>query len=135
LWKDDPQSVQTFLMEVSASDRVLKTVLPTTVVVVVVGFSSTTVHFLSGPLAMLGRVDPRAGQIKEYPLKTPHSGPHGLIEDQEGKIWYTANAAGLIGKLDPKTGEVSEYPMPDPAARDPQTLAFDQRPQSLPSCR
>jgi streptogramin lyase len=120
-------------MDVSASDRVSKTVLPITVVVVVVGFSSTTVHFLSGPLTMLG--DPRAGQTKEYPLKTPHSGPHGLIEDQEGKIWYTANAEGLIGKLDPKTGEVSEYPMPHPAARDPHTLAFDQRPQSLPSCR
>src|SRR5713226_3921120 len=72
-----------------------------------------------------GRHDPKPGRIKEYPLKTPHSGPHGLVEDQDGNIWYTANAAGLIGKLDPKTGEVSEYPMPDPTARDPHTLIFD----------
>src|SRR5919206_3462891 len=76
---------------------------------------------------VLGRIDPKTGQIREYPLKTPHGGPHGLVEDKDGNIWYTANAAGLIGKLDPKTGEVTEYPMPDPAVHDPHTLIFDQK--------
>jgi len=27
---------------------------------------------------ILGRVNPATGEIREYPLKTPHSGPHGL---------------------------------------------------------
>jgi virginiamycin B lyase len=76
---------------------------------------------------MLGRVDPKTGQIKQYPLKTAHSGPHGLVEDRRGNIWYTGNAAGLVGKLDPKTGEVTEYKMPDPQASDPHTPIFDKQ--------
>jgi virginiamycin B lyase len=60
-------------------------------------------------------------------MKTPHTAPHGLIEDKDGNIWFTGNNAGLIGKLDPKTGNVTEYKLPDPDARDPHTLIFDQR--------
>ncbi len=81
----------------------------------------------TGQLAnVLGRLDPRTGQIKEYVLKTPHSGPHGLVEDKGGNIWFTANNAGYIGKLDPKTGDVAEHPLPDRNARDPHSLTFDQ---------
>src|SRR2546429_255629 len=75
---------------------------------------------------VLGRVDPKTGQVKEFPLKTAHSGPHGLVEDSDGNIWYTGNTGTLIGKLDPKTGAVTEYPMPDPQAKDPPTLIFDK---------
>jgi virginiamycin B lyase len=31
----------------------------------------------------------------------------------------------LIGKIDPKTGKVTEYRMPNPEARDPHTMAFN----------
>jgi virginiamycin B lyase len=80
----------------------------------------------SGQMAnVLGRLDPKTGQFKEYPLKKEHSGPHGLMEDRNGNIWYTANTGALIGKLDPKTGANTEYPMPD-ARIDPHTLVFDQ---------
>jgi len=78
----------------------------------------------SGQMAnVLGRVDPKTGDIKEFPLKTAHSGPHGLKEDSGGNIWYTGNTGSLIGKLDPKTGAVSEYKTPEPG--DPHTLIFD----------
>ncbi len=76
---------------------------------------------------MLGRLDPKTGAMKEFPLPTPKSGPHGLTEDKAGNIWYTGNGAGLVGKLDPKTGAVTEYKMPDPAARDPHTPVFDPK--------
>jgi virginiamycin B lyase len=75
---------------------------------------------------VLGRLDPKTGEIKEYHLKSPHTGPHGLVEDKDANIWFTGNNLALIGKLDPKTGAVTEYPMPDPEARDPHTLNFDQ---------
>jgi virginiamycin B lyase len=75
---------------------------------------------------VLGRVDPKTGEVTEFPLKTPHSGPHGLVEDKDGNIWYTGNTGALIGKLDPKTGAVTEYKMPDPEAKDPHTLLFDR---------
>jgi streptogramin lyase len=29
----------------------------------------------------LGRLDPKTGEFKEYSLKTPDSGPHGLVAD------------------------------------------------------
>jgi virginiamycin B lyase len=74
---------------------------------------------------LLGRLDPRTGEFKEYRLKTPESGPHALVADKDGEIWFTANFKGYVGKLDPKTGEISEYPMPNPKARDPHTLVFD----------
>ena len=74
---------------------------------------------------VLGRIDPKTGAIREYTLKTPHTGPHGLTEDKDGNIWFTGNVAGFIGKLDPKTGIITEYKMPDPTAKDPHTLIFD----------
>jgi virginiamycin B lyase len=72
----------------------------------------------------LGRLDPKTGKMREYPLNIPNSGAHGLVSDLEGNIWFTANFKGYIGKLNPRTGKVKEYPMPDPAARDPHTLIF-----------
>jgi virginiamycin B lyase len=73
---------------------------------------------------VIGRLDPATGAIKEWPLPTPNSGPHGLVADKTGNIWYTGNAAGLIGRLDPKTGDIKEFKMPNPAARDPHTAEF-----------
>jgi len=48
---------------------------------------------------VLGRVDPRNGDLKEFPLKTAGSGPHGLTADKDGNIWYTGNSKALVGKL------------------------------------
>jgi len=74
----------------------------------------------------LGRLDPKTGAFKEYPLATDkNSGPHGLVADKEGNIWFTANFGGYIGKLDPKTGKVTEYKMPSEKADDPHTAVFD----------
>jgi virginiamycin B lyase len=82
-------------------------------------------YWYTGQMAnVLGRVDPKTGQVKEFPLKTSHSGPHGLMEDRDGNIWFTGNTGALIGKLDPRTGIVTEIPMPDPV-KDPHTLVFD----------
>jgi virginiamycin B lyase len=77
----------------------------------------------TGQLAnKLGRVDVKTNTVREYTLKSPHTGPHGLAEDKDGSIWFTGNNVGLIGKLDPKTGVTTEYPLPDPKAKDPHTI-------------
>lgn len=75
----------------------------------------------------LGRVDMTTGQLKEFPLDTAGSGPHGLVADAAGHIWYTGNQAAHIGRLDPVSGKVVVYTMPDPRARDPHTPIFDQQ--------
>src|SRR5262245_15641608 len=77
--------------------------------------------------SVLGRLDPKTGEMKEFKTKTPASGPHGLTADKDGNIWFTGNFKAYVGKLNPKTGEVTEYPTNDPAARDPHTPIFDQK--------
>ncbi len=81
----------------------------------------------------LGRLDPETGIIKEYPLKTPYSGPHGLTYDKDGNIWFAANFAGYIGKFDPKAGITTEFKMPDPAARQPLVHAAERK-HGWPAC-
>lgn len=72
----------------------------------------------------LGRLDPNTGEFREYPLdEGKNSGPHGLVADGDGNIWFTANFG--VGKLDPRTGKVTEYKMPSEKADDPHTAAFD----------
>ena len=83
----------------------------------------------SGQFAsVLGRVDPRTGEIKEFKLPEK-SGPHGLIEDRQGNVWYTGIQKHVVGRLDPKTGNVQEFPVQkaDPEARGPHTPIFDQK--------
>jgi len=68
---------------------------------------------------------PTTGEFKRYELD-PHTGPHNLIVDKRGYVWYSGNQAGHIGRLDPKDGSIKKYPMPDPMVRDPHTLVFDK---------
>ncbi|MDB5397836.1 MAG: cytochrome [Rhodospirillales bacterium] len=68
----------------------------------------------------VGRLDPATGLSKEYPMK-PGSGPHGLVSDKDGKIWFSVYSAGYIVNLDPKTGFVTDYRLPDEKARDSHT--------------
>jgi virginiamycin B lyase len=74
---------------------------------------------------VLGRIDPKTGKIKEFPIDIPQSGPHGLTADAEGRIWFTANSKGYIGRLDPATGRIVEFKLPE-GARDPHTPLFDR---------
>jgi virginiamycin B lyase len=79
-----------------------------------------TIWFTGHMANLLGHIDPKTGDIKEYHTNTPMSGPHGLVMDKQGNIWFTANFKAYIGKFEPKTGKFTEYPL-DPEARDPHT--------------
>jgi virginiamycin B lyase len=74
---------------------------------------------------LIGRIDPTAGAMTEYPLPAGAM-PHTVTIDDAGKVWYTGNKNATIGVLDPDTGKITEYEMPDPAAKDPHTAVFDQ---------
>jgi virginiamycin B lyase len=81
----------------------------------------------SGHMAnLLGHIDPKTGEIKEYRTNRPMSGPHGLVMDKQGNIWFTANFKAYIGKFEPATGKFTQYPL-DPKAKDPHTPLFDQK--------
>jgi len=59
------------------------------------------------------------------------SGPHNLVVDSAGLVWYAGNLNGLIGRYDPFTGDIEEITMPDTDARDPHTLVFDTDEQNI----
>jgi virginiamycin B lyase len=69
----------------------------------------------SGQLGnVLGRVDPKTGQVKDYPLPSSSGArdPHSLVFDQDGILWFTAQGANQVGRIDPKSGEVKMIPVP-----------------------
>lgn len=72
----------------------------------------------------IGRVDPRTGEMDEWPLPA-EALPHSVNVDAQGRVWYMGNGNGTIGLFDPESGEATEYPMPDENARDPHTAEFD----------
>jgi virginiamycin B lyase len=77
-------------------------------------------------VSKLGLLDPKTGEFREYSLvEGKNSGPHGLLADHGGNLWFTANFGGYIGKLDPRTGKITQYPMPSEKADDPHTAVFD----------
>ena len=43
----------------------------------------------------VGVLDPRSGEFKKYDL-APHTGPHNLILDATGIVWYSGNASAHI---------------------------------------
>jgi virginiamycin B lyase len=46
----------------------------------------------------------------EFPLPEG-SGPHDVAPAPDGRVWFTAQAAGALGRLDPRTGHVDEFPL------------------------
>jgi len=91
-----------------------------------------TVWYTGQAKSRLGRLDPRTGQFRDFPLQPDNRqlpygvGPHGLVADADGNIWYTGQLDAHLGKLDPRTGAVTKYKMPA-GAGGPHTPIFDQK--------
>ncbi len=75
---------------------------------------------------LIGRINPKTGEIKEYPLPAKAK-PHTVTLDARGNVWYMGNGNATIGYFDPKTEKITEYKMPDPAAKDPHSAIFDAK--------
>lgn len=75
---------------------------------------------------LIGRLDPKTGQAKEYPLP-PNSMPHTVQLDPKGRPWFSGNKNGMIGWVDPASGKATTYKMPDPEAVDVHTITFDKK--------
>lgn len=81
------------------------------------------VFFVGQRTHYVASFDPTTEQFRKYDLPAG-AGPHNLIVDDKGIVWYAGNLVRNIGRLDPASGEIKTYPMPDSAARDPHTLIF-----------
>lgn len=85
---------------------------------------------------LLGRFDPKTETFTAFSTDVPDSGPHGIKQDKDGNIWFTAIHAKptYIGKFNPKTLEFTEYPVTlavhSPFVAKPvsaHSLSFDQK--------
>lgn len=92
--------------------------------------SESSVWFVGQRTGYLAHLDAETGEFTQVELKDG-SGPHNLIVGSDGIVWYAGNLNRLIGRYDPKTGEIEEIMMPDPAARDPHTLIFDEGEENI----
>lgn len=92
--------------------------------------SATSVWFVGQRAGYLAHLDATTGEFTKVNLKEG-SGPHNLIVASDGVVWYAGNRNRLIGRYDPGTKSIEEIMMPDPAARDPHTLIFDENEENI----
>jgi virginiamycin B lyase len=63
----------------------------------------------------IGKLDPKTGALKEFPVPTLKPGyPEGLLdieEDKSGNFWAGMMYQGALAKFDPKTEKLTTYPL------------------------
>jgi len=64
----------------------------------------------------IGKLDPKSGSLKEYPVPELKPGyPVGLLdieEDKAGNFWVGMMFQGALAKFDPKTEQLKTFPFP-----------------------
>lgn len=82
-----------------------------------------TVWFVGQRTHYLAALDVESGDFRQVPL-APGTGPHNLLVEANGTVWYAGNQARHIGRY--REGEaIHKIMMPASDARDPHTLIFD----------
>src|SRR5437773_269998 len=71
---------------------------------------------------VLGRLDPKTGQSKEYRL-TPTSRPYGMVVNSKGTPFFVEFGTHKIASIDPHTMEIREYVLPNAESR-PRRIAI-----------
>jgi virginiamycin B lyase len=71
----------------------------------------------------IARLDPRTGKFERHDLPDG-TGPHNLIVAPNGRVFIAGNRTAEVLVFTPGEDRLRRVPMPDPAARDPHTLAF-----------
>lgn len=84
-----------------------------------------TVWYTGQRAGVLGRLDPRTGDVQRVPLGEG-SKPHGVIVGPDGAAWVTDSGLNAIVRVDAKTHAIQKWPLP--AGREGanlNTAAFD----------
>jgi virginiamycin B lyase len=92
--------------------------------------SADSVWFVGQRTGYLARLDAKTGKMTKVDLPNDER-PHNLIVGKDGVVWYAGNATGTIGRYDPRSKKIETVAMPDPAARDPHTLIFDDGEENI----
>jgi len=66
-----------------------------------------------GKADMIGRLDPKTGEVQEYPVPFPGTAAiHSAVPALDGSVWLTEQGSNRIGRWDPVTRAVTEFQDP-----------------------
>jgi virginiamycin B lyase len=78
-------------------------------------------------LGVLGRLDPRSGEVRHIPLGEG-AAPHGVIMGPGGEVWITEGGQNAIGRYIPATNELKLWKLPEETGyANLNTCALDRR--------
>lgn len=80
-------------------------------------------EFMGNAVASL---DPKSGQVREYPSPSRIGHPYGIALDSKEHVWYAKYGSNLIDELDPESGRVTEHRMPG-ADSSPHRITIDAK--------
>ncbi len=84
-----------------------------------------TVWYTGQRAGVLGRLDPKTGQVERVPLGDGSS-PHSVIVGPDGAAWVADSGLNAILRVDPATKEVKTWPLPtERAGANLNTAASD----------
>ena len=66
---------------------------------------------------MIGRLDPRTGEIKLVSVPTPHALPYGFVINSTGVPFFAEFGGNQIAEIDPRTMAIREHLLPNPGTR------------------
>src|SRR5262249_26968950 len=72
---------------------------------------------------MIGRLDPKTGDVKVVTSPTPKSLPYGMVISSKGVPFLCEFGAPKLASVDPVTMEIKEYTLPHPESR-PRRIAI-----------
>lgn len=77
----------------------------------------------------IGRINPKTGEVTEYPTLIPNAGPRRMQMDSKGNLWFTECFAGKIGKLEPATMKFTDYDIGVSGGGFPYFIRIDKHDQ------
>jgi virginiamycin B lyase len=81
------------------------------------------VYYADSNVSCIGEFNPDTGQFRAWPTPTPGSYPHGLVVDDQSRVFYTGQNTDRIGRLIPSSGMLEDFSV---AANGPHTPIFHQ---------
>ena len=72
---------------------------------------------------MVGRLNPKSGEIKLATSPTPRSNPYGMVIDSHGVPFFVEFGSNKVGRIDPDSLAIREYVLPNADAR-PRRVAI-----------
>ncbi len=72
---------------------------------------------------MIGRLDPKTGEVKLVTAPTPKSRPYGILINSKGVPVFCAFGTNKLATIDPKTMAIKEYALPNAGSR-PRRIAL-----------